>query len=235
MTPHKDVPPLERRSFLARFGAGVAAFGAAMVGADGALGAQAPAKGWTPVRHAQDDWFDQLPGKHRFFFDATTPTGVGEAITFATNYYVASKSGYGLEERESAVVICLRHWATPFAFADPLWAKYGVPMAGRIKFSDPKTQQAPTTNVYRATGYGMQLPNRGTTLDQMVERGTHYAVCDMATRAFAGVIATAFGAKADEIYQEMRAAAIPNTHFVPAGIVAVNRAQERGYAIQYIG
>lgn len=230
---HEDV---RRRSFLSRLGAGLAAVGAAFVPAAAARGGETQgAPRWSPARHAQDEWLEQVPGKHRFFFDAISPTGAGEAIAFATNYYTASQTGYGLGDADLAVVICLRHWATPFAFTDAIWAKYGVPLADRIQFKDPKTSAPPTTNVYLASTYGMQLPNRGVTLDAMIRRGTHFAVCDMATRVFAGVAAQATGGNRDAVYQDMRANAIANAHFVPAGIVAVNRAQERQYAIQFIG
>ena len=40
----------------------------------------------------------------------------------------------------------------------------------------------------------------------------------------------ATGGDADTIYNELAANLIPNSHLVPAGIVAVNRAQERGYS-----
>ena len=237
---HSDLPapsPIERRSFLTRFGASVAAFTAVMGGAPARAEAAPAAQGtgFQPARHSQDDWYDQVPGKHRFFFDATSPTGAGDAITFASNYYVANKSGYGLEASELAVVICLRHWATPFAFSDAIWAKYGAHFSDRIKFTDPKTQAAPTINVYQSTAFGMQLPNRGTTLDAMVKRGTHFAICDMAARAFAGIVAGKTGAKSDDVYAEFKASVIGNAHFAAAGIVAVNRAQERGYSIQYMG
>jgi len=239
MTHQNDVPSMLRRSFLSRFGAGMAAFGSAFAAGAAPLGATEPARAprddWRPARHAQDDWLEQIPGKHRFFFDATSPNGAGEAITFATNYYNASKSGYGLENGDHAVVICLRHWATPFAFTDVIWSKYGAPLSERIRFTDPKSQQPPTTNVYQASGYGMQLSSRGTTLDAMIARGTHFAVCDAATRAFAGIVAGKLSLQADDVYREMRANPIGNAHFMAAGIVAVNRAQERGYSIQYIG
>lgn len=244
--PLTDLRPsrLLRRSFLTRLGAGVAAFtsamglsahGAAAQDIGGATHTPADQPGFTPARHAQDDWLDQIPGKHRFFFDATTPNGAGEAITFASNYYAANKTGYGLDPSDLAVVICLRHWATPFAFSDVIWERYGTHLAERIKFTDPRTQGAPDINVYQASNYGMLLRSRGTTLDTMIGRGTHFAVCDMATRAFAGIIAGKVGKLADAIYEEMRASAIANSHFAPAGIVAVNRAQERSYSVQYIG
>lgn len=215
-----------RRSFVSTLGA-----------LFGTLGLSAPAQAsqvqgkWTPERHPEDDWFDTLPGKHRFFYDTTTAEGAGEAITFASNFYAANKSGYNLGDADLAVVICLRHWSTPFAWTDDMWAKYGAPLSERIKFVDPKTQKAPTTNVYQHVGYGMDLPNRGTTLDMMVKRGVHFAVCDMATRAYAGLIAQAVGSKVADVYPELKANSIANCHYVAAGIVAVNRAQERGYAL----
>lgn len=186
---------------------------------------------WTPTKHPQDDWLDGLRGQHRFFFDTTTATGAGEAITFSTNYYLASRNGYNLGDADLAVVICLRHWSTPFAWTDDIWAKYGSPISDRIKFVDPRTSAAPTVNVYQSTAYGMQLPNRGTTLDTLIKRGVHFAVCDMATRAYAGVIAEALKLKAADVYQELREHSIANSHYMSAGIVAVNRAQERGYSL----
>jgi intracellular sulfur oxidation DsrE/DsrF family protein len=221
-----------RRSFFARLAAGAAAFG---LGA-GAAEAQAPPAGrWQPARHAEDDWYDTLPGKHRFFLDAVSPNGTGEAIAFATNYFAANRSGYKLEDHELAVVICLRHLATPFAFNDAIWAKYGAALSEMLKFVDPRTSQAPTVNVYNATDAGGALPNRGIALDALARRGVHYAVCDMATRRFAGGIARATKSESDAVYKELVANPVSNCHFVSAGIVAVDRAQERGYSFAYVG
>ena len=43
------------------------------------------------------------------------------------------------------------------------------------------------------------------------------------------------GGSADEIYKELTSNLIPNAHMVPAGVVAINRSQERGYSLQYVG
>ena len=223
-----------RRSFLSRVSAGVAAVAGTATPATPQ--AAAPPQGpWAPERHAQDDWLDQVPGKHRFFYDTATPNGAGDAITFATNFYLANRSGYSLGDADLAVVICLRHWSTPFAWTDAIWAKYGAPLSERIKFADPKTQQPPAINVYQSTSYGMQLPNRGTTLDTLIRRGVQFAVCDMATRAYAGIVAGKVGGKPDDVYQELKASSIANCHYVAAGILAVNRAQERGYSLVQMG
>lgn len=186
---------------------------------------------WEPARHPQDDWFDHVTGKHRYFFDTSSVNGAGEAITFVSNYFAANKSGYGLEPADLAVVICLRHSSTAFAYADEIWGKYGAVLGERMKFNDPKTNAAPIINVYQRSDYGSALPNRGTTLDSLVKRGVHFAVCDMATRVYAGMAAAKFGLKQEDVYEELKAKALGNSHFVAAGIVAVNRAQERGYSI----
>ena len=152
-----------------------------------------------------------------------SPEGAAAAIRFADNFFTANKNGYGLEPADVAVVICLRHRATQFAFTDAIWAKYGPALSESDKFTDPKTGQAPIVNVHRAG------------LDGHVKRGVHFAVCHLATTRLANFIARKGDANADAIYKELTANAIGNAHFVPAGIVAVNRAQERGYAFAYAG
>ena len=112
-----------------------------------------------------------------------------------------------------------------------MWEKYGVPLAARANFTDPKTRQAPKLNVYKSAEYGDQLPTRGTTLDSLLKQGVQLAVCQVATRGFAGAIADAVGGKTDTIYEELIANIVSNARMVPAGIVAVNRAQERGYSL----
>ena len=227
---------LPRRSFMARLAAGVAAFtGASAMAAAPVAAQRAGDAPWQPARHAQDDWFDQVPGKHRFFFDATTPLGAGDALQFSNNFLYASKNAYGLGDDDNAVIFGLRHWATAFAFSDAVWAKYGAVFTDRSKFVDPKTSAPPVINVYLTKGYGMTLPNRENTFQDAISHRIQFAVCDMATRALAGLVAGKMSLKADEVYAELKGAAHQNTHFVPAGIVGVNRAQERGYAIQYQG
>jgi intracellular sulfur oxidation DsrE/DsrF family protein len=228
-----------RRSFLSRLGAGAAAIGAAF-GAD-AVPAQAQesmaprAAGWQPARHAEDDWLDQVTAQHRIFFDTATPTAVGLALLFANNYFTANRTGYSLADSDLAVVICVRHRSTPFAYSDAMWAKYGAPIAERSGFVDPRTNQAPTLNVYQAAGYGALLQNNGLTLDALIKHGVRFAVCQTSTRGYATAIAAKTGGSADDIYKELTAHLVPNAHMVPAGIVAVNRAQERGYSFAYVG
>ena len=203
--------------------------GTTLAAGESASAAQASGSGgWQPTRHAQDDWLDRVPGKHRFVFDTTSPAGIGAALLYANNFFLTSQSGYGLGNADAAVVIVARHDSTPFAYTDAVWAKYGAALARRSGFDDPKTKQRPTINVYNAEGYN-ELPSMGTTVDSLVKRGVHFAVCQMATRFLARGIAQATGGNADAVYDELVANLVGNAHMVPAGIVAVNRAQERGY------
>jgi len=231
MSDQSSRSPVARRSFLARLGAGISVAGASLVAAAPEAAAQSATGGGTrfqPARHAQDDWMDSLPGKHRFVIDTTTAPGFGAGLLYANNFFVANDSGYGLKDPDAAVIIVARHFATPFAYKDAMWAKYGAGLTGVTSLNDPKTKQPPTINVYNVAGND-SLASMGTTVDTLVKRGVHFAVCQMATRFFAGMLATASGGNADAIYNELAANLIPNAHLAAAGIVAVNRAQERGY------
>jgi len=216
-----------RRSFMSGLGAAAAAFTLGQ----GTAGAQTRATSFQPARHAQDAWLDAVAGRHRTFIDASTPRGAGEAMLYANNLYAANKSGYSLPENDIVVVACLRHFATAFAFNDAMWAKYGKPLSTLVEFTDPKTKQAPSTNLLNSAEYGMTLPNLGTTIDSVVRRGTRFAVCDMATHFFAAQVAMMSGGNADAVYKELVANTIPNSHMVAAGVVAVNRAQEYGFTL----
>ena len=127
-----------------------------------------------------------------------------------------------------AVVIVARHFATPFAFNDAMWKKYGPTISRLASFTDPKTKQAPASNLYNLPDSG--LPNRSATIDGLIKRGVQFAVCEMATKQIAEPLAAAVGGNAENVFKELSANLVANSRLVPAGIVAVNRAQERGYA-----
>jgi hypothetical protein len=229
--------PLARRSFLSQIGSGVSAvFGATLVGGAATLQAQSTGKGRPqPIRHAQDDWFDQLPGRHRLLLDTTTANGFGSALLYANNFLNASQTGYGLKDSDSAVVIVMRHFATVFAYNDAIWTKYGATISQRINFNDPQTQQPAKINVYNSASQGAALPSLGNTLETVLKRGVHLAVCQVATRLFSGGLAQASGGTAEAVYNEVVGNLFANSHMVPAGIVAINRAQERGYTFASVG
>ena len=216
-----------RRTLIAGLGATAAAI---IVGSKSATG-QTPAARFQPARHEQDAWLNTVPGKHRTFIDCASVGSAGSGLLYANNLYVANKGGYQLSESDVAIVVCLRHFATVFAFNDAIWAKYGKAIGEVVQFSDPMTKQAPASNLLNASDYGPALSNMGITIASVVKRGTQFAVCDMATNMVSGRVAAAIKANPQEIYKEFVSNLIPNSHVVAAGVVAVNRAQEYGYTL----
>lgn len=230
-----------RRTFLSRLTAALAAFGAASATASAAQAQAVPAQAppsapavtaqapgtWQPARHPEDDWYDQTTAKHRLFLDTTTAPALSQAMGFARNFFEASASGYKLTDADAAQIICLRHHSTSFAFTDAMWAKYGAALSERAEHVDAETKQPPTANPYE--GEGKALSSNGVSLSGLAKRGVRYAVCGMATRRTATLIASKNGTKVDDVFKELSEHLVPNARIVPAGIVAVSRAQEHGY------
>lgn len=187
-----------------------------------AQGAPAP---FQPARHAQDDWMDTLPGKHRIILDMTSPEALPEGIRFAGNLFAGHKNGYKLEENEVAIIMVLRHSATAYGYTDAIWSKYGRSLGGGN--TDPAAPP-PTANPYN-TGDRMQLAG-------LAKRGVHFVVCGSASLGLARRIAGQNG-DADAIVKEMTANVLPSGHLAMgvAGVVPLAHAQERGYSYLYVG
>lgn len=204
------------------------------------LMASAPARasageGWMPAREAKDDWMD-LPGtRHRMVYDTIGPKAFAEALFYATNYYAANKSGYGLDPDKLGVIIIARHMSTPFAYTDAIWAKYGEAFAKLTGLEGHEAELAKTCNPFLANGRAeMKGPGGDASVNTLAAKGTRFAVCGLATTFIAGMLAESSGSSAEAVEAELSAALVPNAVMVPAGIVAVNRAQEHGYTFAYV-
>jgi intracellular sulfur oxidation DsrE/DsrF family protein len=220
---------MARRLFLTRLGIGAGAAGAAAVVSPSAMAQAAGDEPWRPARHAQDDWYDKIPGVHRFVFDTSTADGMGWALQFASNYFTANQQAYGLKDSDLAVVIVARHKATSFAYSDAIWAKYGKQLSEQSEFTDPKTKEPPKINVYGPAGETAQAGK----MDGLIKKGAQFAVCQSSTRGIATRIAKANSLDVEAVIKEIASNLIGNSRMVPAGVLAVNRAQERGYSFIY--
>jgi hypothetical protein len=219
-----------RRSLLT--GMGVAAAGLAVVAAT--ADAEESSAGFHPARHDGDAWMDELSGNHRVFIDSATALGGAEALLFANNILNAHTSAYDGKESDYAMIVCLRHFSTVFAFSDEVWKKYGEDFNSVVQFPDPLSGNAPDVNLMQATDRPM-LPNMEITIDSLVPRGIRFAICNNATHWFSNFLASAGHGDANDIYNELVASAIPNSRFVSAGVMAVTRSQEYGYSLLYAG
>lgn len=219
-----------RRSVVAGFGAAAAA--GLAVGADRARAQTAT--GFRPARHGLDAWLDRLGGNHRVFIDSATARGGAEALLYASNLHAARDNAYADEPADFAMIVCFRHYSTPFGYGDAVWEKYGEALHEIMQFPDPSTGGAPAINLMRSSAH-TTLPNFGVTIDAVAERGVEFAICDAATHFFAGHIAAGAGGTAEDVYEELVAGAIPGGRFVSAGVMALTRAQEYGYSLLYAG
>jgi intracellular sulfur oxidation DsrE/DsrF family protein len=217
-----------RRWFLSRLGIGAGLL-TATVAQPSVARAQIGGTTWRPARHEQDDWLEQIPGKHRFLFDTTTPEALNLALQFGNNYYTTNQQAYGLQDADIAVLFVVRHKSTSFGYNDAMWAKYGRHFVNQAGFSDAAVNQPPGVNVFLTGKPTATFTNAGR-LNDLIKRGLHLAVCATSSRGIATAIARDTGGDADKIFEEMGANLLPNTRRVPAGITAVNRAQERGYS-----
>ena len=69
----------------------------------------------------------------------------------------------------------------------------------------------------------------------LAKQGMRLAVCNLTTRRYTQILGKETGTDPEAVYKELTANPVAPATFVPAGIVAVTRAQERGYALVSIG
>lgn len=207
-------PGKSRRDILTGLGAvGVAAV------AQPAAAQRAAETPFTPAMHADDAWMSAMPGTHRVVIDIVSAEHVADGLRFASNLLTAHKSGYGVEEADIAIAVVLRHGATAYGYGNPIWAKYGRTL-------DQKASPVPVANPYDA--------GERTTLTDLAKRGVRFMVCGLASRGIASRIAGSSG-DADAVLKEMGASLVTSARIVPAGVIGVTHAQERGFALLYVG
>ena len=220
-----------RRSVIT--GVGAAAAGLALV-SQTACAQSGRGTGFQPARRSADAWLDGLSGTHRVFIDSATALGGAEAVLYANNLYAAQEGpDYNGAPADLAMVVCFRHFSTPFGYDDAMWAKYGGIFNSIMNFPDPTTGQAFTINPLNQTE--TILPNFGFTIDLVTGKGTNFGICRAATQFFSGQIAQSTGGDQAAVFDELVANAIPSSRFVSAGVMALTRAQEYGYSLLYAG
>lgn len=217
-----------RRGFLARLAAAAGAASAAFVIPDVAHAQQAQS-------HELDKWIDELKGKHKQLFDYVTKGHISE-MQYGNNFFTASTTDYGYKDEDSALLYCLRHEATPYAYNDAMWEKYKIgevidvaaPAAGRggnppaaapADSTAPKATKNPMTQMVTA----------------LAGRGVHFGACNLATGRYSGMFARKVGAQQADVRADLAANLIQNCRLVPSGVVFVNRAQEKGFTYLHVG
>lgn len=149
--------------------------------------------------------------------------GGTNALRYTLYILNAHVNAYEGSEQDMAMIICCRHASTMLGFNDAMWEKYGSVFAstGRPPEQAAADAETPVKNP--------QLSN----FTGLADKGVHFAICNSATTMLAGLIARQTSQEATAVHAELVANTIPNAHMVPAGVMAVTRAQEYGYSLLY--
>lgn len=216
--------PTPRRGFLGRIAALAAAAGAAPL-----LGGEARAQ--APQASDHDRWLDALSGKHRQLFDMGA-IGGGLSLIHILNYFGTYTSAYGAKPGEVNAIGTFYGMTTLFGVNDAMWQKYAIGSA--LSFNDHKTGAPAVRNVWRtepevAVGAKkLVLPNAS--IEALQGLGTTFILCNNALTFFAGELAAAHGMQAPAVLAELKANMLPKVVLVPAMVIAIQKAQDRGIA-----
>jgi intracellular sulfur oxidation DsrE/DsrF family protein len=222
-----------RRAFLGKLAAGAAALGLSSVFAP--LHLQAKPKPAPAAEGSVDEWFGKIKGKHRMVFDATRPH---EVFPFAwPKVFLMTNEQTGTPASDTGVVVVLRHSAIGYAMDNKVWEKYKL---GEIfQAEDPATKKPSTRNPFWQPKEGdFKIPGIGNVqigINELQASGVMFCVCNMAMTVYSGVIAQKTGGDAAAIKKEFDAAILPGIQIVPSGLLALNRAQEKGCSYVFAG
>lgn len=201
-----------RRHFLAQLSGGLAA----IAGISAPLPAQQVAAALTDPDH--DAWMQRAAGEHRALFHATSPAD-GAPMLMAMNFLDVYGSAYGAPRNHVSAVIGVHGAALPVALNDGAWDRYEL--GRRINVSDPNTKEPAKRNVFAVGG--------PYSIDTAMARGVVLLVCNVALTLTSRSIAGARSLAEADVYNDLKSSIIPGAVLVPGLVVAISRAQEKGF------
>ena len=176
-------------------------------------------------------WLKRLTGKHRQVFDAVSPND-GWGLVFASTFINKNMEAYGLKPHEITTVLSLRHMAMPLALNSAMWSKYKL--GQMLNVTDKSTKSPAARNVYANVKPGDVFMD-GASVDSILSRGGIVTACNVALTVLSGMAAGAAGLPAAGAPDEWRANLLPGVVVVPAGVLALNRAQEHNCTYCFAG
>ncbi len=220
--PMSTQQPSDRRAFLTTLATGSAALaaGGMALHLDAAEAHASSVAGVDP----SEAWLSRLNGKHRQFFDATSVNG-GFALAFAMNFLNSNNDAYKLSDSALSAVVGLRHFSIPIGFTDGIWSRYKL--GEFFQVNDPATKAPATRNFFYHSHEG-DVPFPGMAVEKLQARGVQFTLCSVALTVLSGMTSKNAGVTPEAAKKEWIAGMIPGMVLVPSGVLAVNRAQEKG-------
>jgi hypothetical protein len=211
----------QRRGFLA-------GLGALLVG--GAAGEAMAEEAMAQGSNQADKWLDGLNATHRQIFDFNAH-GDGIGLIHMHNFIETHKAAYNVTEKDINIVGTFYGGTTPLAWDDAMWAKYKIGQA--LNLTDPGTKAPLARNWFNRYQQGDPPFFNGllaaATIENLQKKGAVFIMCNNAFRLWVGRLAGMGLGKAEEIDAEIRQNLLPGVITVPAMVIAVNRAQKKGF------
>ena len=224
----------DRREFLESLALGGVALA---VGACASAGASAQSETPAPaIPPATKDgpwdssWLDQLTAKHKQIFDIPSYAD-GGGLFYAKNYFNAHRDAFGASYPDVQAVLGIHGDAYPIVFSDCLWARYEL--GHRIKAKDPRTGKPALRNVLWQPREGEEMYEYS--VNALQPRGAKFILCNNVLRFVTRTLAKETGASYEATRTELLGGLLPDVTVVPAMVVALGLAQERGCAYVYAG
>jgi hypothetical protein len=219
-----------RRSFLSKLAAGAVAVGATtLIDQNRLVGGpvrELPPSGDTSF----DAWLGKIKGSHKQVFDSMASDG-GMPLAW-TRVFLMTNKAVGVAEGDCTAVLVLRHESIPLAMEDRLWAKYKF---GEVfKITDGATKAPGVHNMFWKPKPGT-LPLPGMSVNELLDSGALIGVCDMALTVYSSIVSGQMGMNAEECKKDWVSGILPGIQIVPSGVLAINRAQERGCTYCWAG
>jgi len=220
-----------RRGFLGRLAAGAAALGLGGLVAPAEAAAERRVAPRTPANPEFEAWLNKITGRHKMVYDVPEPNS-GFGFAWARIFLNTTNETYGTTDAENTVVVVLRHNAIPFGMKSDMWPKYKLGEA--FKINDAATNAAAARNPFAYVKPG-DLPFPGMAVDELVAKGVLFGICNMALTFYSAQMAKKTAMQAETIKKDWVANLLPGVQVVPSGVIAINRAQEKGCTYCFAG
>jgi hypothetical protein len=229
-----DAEKTPRRGFLGRV---IAAAAAASLPLSGTRAAAAQEAG-------PDDWLKEVKGTHRCLFDFPQHKNgfpLLHILNYLNTYHEAYKTAPGQAGAVGTFYGLGGQSSIPLAFNDTAWQKYGLSEYTGLKDAAGKPYarnpfHRPTKDDLHLLMQALQTPTipalgdamPGLGIESLQRMGTKFLLCNNAYQGWCLELEARGKGKMAEIDKELRANLLPGVTFVPAMVIAIEKAQGAG-------
>jgi intracellular sulfur oxidation DsrE/DsrF family protein len=168
-------------------------------------------------------WLGEFKGAHKQIFDygSVDLSGDVAALRFVTNFLDAHRDLAAPAAVEVNALVGTMYSAFPFSVSDAVWKKYAI--GERWKIVDPMTQRPAVRNIYLD-----DLPLTQS-IRKLQSRGVVFYQCNNALGNVVAMLSRETQIPARTIRAELLEGLNPGVRLVPAHVLMIGLAQERGF------